>query len=107
MEEHVIDQFILLSQTPASNSNAKVGSVTQVNANGKFLAPVAIICNPQGNPSNSGFIEKKLDSIPIKVLNTSRKRDSKSCILNPHIDSTNNLKHLQEEILGRMLSCSI
>ena len=45
----VIDQFMLLSQTPASSSNAKVCSVTQVNTNGGFLAPGAIIDNKRSS----------------------------------------------------------
>ena len=45
----VTDQFMLLSQTPGSNSNAKVGSVTQINTNGGFLAPGAIIDNKRSS----------------------------------------------------------
>ena len=97
----VIDQFTLLCKDQTSRS--MVGGVTrgngsvQVNASGRFLAPGVIICNYRSNNSNSDSAKKKkLDSIPIKVLNPSRKRD-KSYMLNLHIDSTSNLKHLREK----------
>ena len=89
-------------------SRSKVGGVTrgngsvQVHASGRFLAPGVIICNYRSNTSNSDPTQKKkLDSIPIIVLNPSRKRD-KSYMLNLHIDSTSNLKHLREKILEQL-----
>lgn len=101
---NVIDKFTLLLQNQPAPSNAKVGgtvgasSVTHVT--GGLLAPT-IVCNTSQS-ANSELAKKKLDSIPIKVLNPCRKRESKSYMLNLNINSTHNLKHLREEILEQL-----
>ena len=43
-----------------------------------------------------------VDSIPIKVIDPFRKRESKTYMLNLHIETTNSLNHLREEILEQL-----
>ena len=102
-EEDCYWSIYVTIKTQALNSNAKVGSVTQVYIIGGFLVPIATISNPQGNPSNLDFVrKKKLNSI---YINPSRKCDSKLYMLNLNTDRMFEKKYWNS--WGRMLSCLI
>ena len=47
-------------------------------------------------------VDSTRDSIPIKVINPLRKRESKTYMLNLHIGTTTTLKHLREEMLEQL-----
>ena len=46
--------------------------------------------------------DSRVDSIPIKVINPLRKCESKTYMLNLHVETTTTLKHLREEILEQL-----
>ena len=52
--------------------------------------------------SRQNEMSKGKDSIPIKVINPLKKRESKTYMLNIHISTIGTLKHLREEILEQL-----
>jgi len=66
--------------------------------NAKPLSHVDIGVIPPDSHQSEAI--KRKDSITIKVINPSKKRESKTYMLNVCIDTIGNLKHLHEEILG-------
>ena len=128
--EKVIEKFcaVFPSLTSGANSVTQIYNVTQAdshnggNLSGNIEAArstdvTAAICGKEArstaNISNgvssigtaticNNHPVKRLDSIPIKVLNAARKRDSKNYMLNLDLTSLSKLKYLREEILEQL-----
>ena len=128
--EKVIEKFcaVFPSLTSGANSVTQIYNVTQAdshnggNLSGNIEAArstdvTAAICGKEARSTaniSSGVSSigsaticnshpvKRLDSIPIKVLNAARKRDSKNYMLNLDLTSLSKLKYLREEILEQL-----